>query len=217
MKTKQEKLSLKQRNIVDFIHRFWSDRGFPPSIRDIVAGCKLSSTSVADYNLKILEKRGCIRRHREISRGIEIPESIRAGGRGLFVPIIGIIAAGEPIPVPDNDTWDMAATADTIEVTSDLIRGKEGVYALKVKGLSMIDALINDGDIVLLQSVNTVENGEMAAVWLKADREVTLKKFYMEKDRVRLQPANSQMEPIYTEPDNVEIQGKVIAVIRQLD
>jgi len=80
----------------------------------------------------------------------------------------------------------------------------------------MVDALINDGDIILMQYINVVENGEMAAIWLKAEKEATLKKFYSEPGRIRLQPANSQMQPIYTEPDNVEIQGKVIAVIRQV-
>ena len=217
MKTKQEKLSPKQRCIVDFIYRFWEDRGFPPSIRDIVAGCGLSSTSVVDYNLRILERQGYIRRHREVSRGISMPAGAHATGRRLFIPVIGQIAAGEPIPVPDTDAWDVTATSDTIEVTGDLTRGKEGVYALKVKGLSMVDALINDGDIVLMQYVNAVENGEMAAVWLKSEKEATLKKFYLEEGRVRLQPANSRMKAIYAEPDNVEIQGRVIAVIRQLD
>ena len=216
MVTKQEKLSSKQQSIVDFIRRFWLDRGYPPSIRDIVAGCNLSSTSVADYNMKILERKGYIRRHREVSRGIELPVS-SATGRKMYIPIIGQIAAGEPIPVPDNDSWDSTASADTIEVTRDLTRGREGVYALKVKGSSMMDALINEGDIVLMQNVNVVENGEMAAVWLKEEREATLKRFYAESGRIRLQPANSQMKPIYVKPDNVEIQGRVIAVIRQLD
>ncbi|MBA7707560.1 LexA repressor [subsurface metagenome] len=87
---------------------------------------------------------------------------------------------------------------------------------MKVKGLSMVDALVNDGDIILMQYVNVVENGEMAAIWLKAEKEVTLKKVYVEPGRIRLQPANSQMQPIYTDPENVEIQGKVIAVIRHL-
>ena len=82
--------------------------------------------------------------------------------------------------------------------------------------MSMIDALINDGDIVIMQPVSTINNGEMAAVWLKAEKEVTLKKVYAEPNRVRLQPANSQMKPIYTSPHNVEIQGKVIAVLRQM-
>ncbi len=213
---KQQSLSARQQAIVDFIRRFWLGKGYPPSIRDIVAGCNLSSTSVADYNLKVLERKGHIRRHREVSRGIELPARSIAAGRKLQVPIIGQIAAGEPIPVPDNDTWDITAAADTIEVTRDIIRGREGVYALKVKGSSMMDALINDGDIVLMQNVNIVENGEMAAVWLKAEREETLKRFYAETGRVRLQPANSQMKAIYVKPDNVQIQGRVIAVIRQL-
>ena len=217
MKTKIKTLSARQQSIVDFIRRFWLDRGYPPSIRDIVTGCGLSSTSVADYNLRILEKKGYIHRHREVSRGIELPVRSSVAGRRLYVPIIGQIAAGEPIPVPDTNTWDTTASADTIEVTRDLTRGREGVYALRVRGSSMMDALINDGDVVLMQYVNVVENGEMAAVWLKAEREATLKKFYAESGRVRLQPANSQMKAIYVEPDNVEIQGRVVAVIRQLD
>ena len=216
MKVKQKELSTKQQRIIDYIRHFWLEKGYPPSIRDIVSGCGLSSTSVADYNMKILERKGYIRRHREVSRGIELP--VRSTGRQkLYIPIIGQIAAGEPIPVPDNDTWDNAASADTIEVTRDLTRGREGVYALKVKGSSMMDALINDGDIVLMQNVNAVENGEMAAVWLKEEREATLKKFYAESGKIRLQPANSQMKPLFVEPGNVEIQGRVIAVIRQLD
>jgi repressor LexA len=207
-------LSSKQQKIIDFIHRFLIEKGYPPSIRDIVNSCGISSTSVVDYNLGILEEKGYIRRHREVSRGIELlawsPVSRSQ------VPIIGQIAAGEPIPVPAPDTWDITASAETLEVTENLTQGREGVYALKVRGLSMVDALVNDGDIILMQYVNVVENGEMAAIWLKAEKEVTLKKVYVEPGRIRLQPANSQMQPIYTDPENVEIQGKVIAVIRQL-
>jgi len=209
-------LSSKQQQIIDFISRFLADKQYPPTIRDIVTGCGLSSTSVVDYNLKILEREGYIRRHPEVSRGIVVPPRSPAMGRRLLVPVIGQIAAGEPIPVPTPDTWDVAASSETLEVTQDLTRGREGVYALRVRGSSMVDALINDGDIVLMQYVNVVENGEMAAIWLKAEREATLKKFYAENGRIRLQPANSQMQPIYVEPDNVEIQGRVIAVIRQL-
>jgi len=209
-------LSAKQQHIIDFIHTFLVDRGYPPTIRDIVSGCGISSTSVVDYNLKILERERYIRRHREVSRGIELLARSLALKYWVQVPIIGQIAAGEPIPVPTPDTWDITAASETLEVTEDLIRGKEGVYALMVKGSSMVDALINDGDIILMQYVNVVDNGEMAAIWLKAEKEATLKKIYAEPGRVRLQPANSQMQPIYAEPDNVEIQGRVIAVIRQL-
>lgn len=208
-------LSAKQQHLLKFIRRFWEERGYPPAIRDIVAGCGLSSTSVADYNLNILEREGYIRRHREIARGIELlPRP--TPGYSLQVPLIGQIAAGEPIPVPDADTWDSSASSETLEVSQDLTRGRQGVYALRVKGSSMVDALINDGDIVLMQYASVVENGEMAAVWLKAEKEVTLKKVYVEPGRIRLQPANRAMKPIYVSPENVEIQGRVIAVIRQL-
>lgn len=208
-------LSAKQQQIIEFIHNFWEERGYPPTVRDIVSGCGISSTSVVDYNLNILEQRGYFRRHSGVSRGIELPA--RSTHRdSVPVPIIGYIAAGEPIPVPTPESWDATASAETIEVTKDLTRGRQGVYALKVRGWSMVDALINDGDIVLMQYTNTVENGEMAAVWLKTEREATLKKVYREPNHIRLQPANSQMKPIHTRPDNIEIQGKVIAVIRQL-
>jgi len=209
-------LSAKQQRIIDFVHSFLQDNGYPPTVRDIQSGCGISSTSVVDYHLKVLAKEGYIRRHPEVSRGIELLSRSFPSSPLVQVPIIGQIAAGEPIPVPAPDTWDIAAGAETLEVTADLTRGREGVYALKVKGWSMVDALINDGDIVLMQYVNVVENGEMAAVWLKAEKEVTLKKVYLEPGRIRLQPANRQMRPIYTEPDNIEIQGRVIAVIRQL-
>ena len=210
-------LSSKQQHIIEFIRRFWVDRGYPPTIREIVNGCGISSTSVVDYNLNILEREGYIRRHPEVSRGIKFLDKSLALQSRVQVPIISQIAAGEPIPVPTPDTWDTVASSETLEVTEDLTRGREGVYALRVSGSSMVDALINDGDIVLMQYVSVVENGEMAAIWLKAEKEATLKKVYTEPGRIRLQPANSQMQPIYIEPDNVEIQGRVIAVIRQLE
>jgi repressor LexA len=208
-------ISTRQKCMVDYISVFWRDHGYPPSIRDIVTGCSLSSTSVADYNLKILEKRGYIRRHREVSRGIELPRNMSGEHRNA-VPLIGTIAAGKPIPVPDNDSWSASAGAEAIEAPDYIVKGQENVYALRIKGNSMIDALINDGDIVLMRYVNTVDNGEMAAVWLKAEKEATLKKFYKEGKRVRLQPANSSMQPIYADASNVEIQGRVIGVIRRV-
>lgn len=201
---------------MDFAHRFLTENGYPPSIRDIQSGCGISSTSVVDYNLDILAKKGYLRRHPEVSRGIELVDFSPASRFWLQVPIVGQIAAGKPIPVPTPDTWDVTAGAETLAVTRDLTKGREGIYALQVKGMSMVDAFINDGDIVLMQYTNVVDNGETAAVWLKAEKEVTLKKVHIEPDRVRLQPANSKMQPIYTKPENVEVQGRVIGVIRQL-
>jgi len=141
-------LSARQQRIVDFIHHFWEGEGYPPTIRDIVNGCRISSTSVVDYNLNILEREGYIRRRREVSRGIGLVAHSPGSRAAVQVPIIGQVAAGKPIPVPDSDTWDVAASSETLEVTRDLTRGREGVYALKVKGTSMVDALVNDGDIV---------------------------------------------------------------------
>jgi repressor LexA len=210
-RSRRSVISPRQRSIFEFINHFWKAHGFPPSVRDIVAGCKLSSTSVADYNLKILEKKGLINRRHGVSRGIELPSGARTE-----VPLIGTIAAGTPIPVPDEETWDMTASAERIQVPPELLRGREDVYALKVRGQSMIDALIGDGDIVLMQYTNSVDNGDLAAVWLKNEKEATLKKFFTDRGRVRLQPANSAMRPIYVAADNVLVQGKVVGVIRRL-
>lgn len=207
-------LSPKQQKILRFIRDFVRERDYPPSIRDIQTACDISSTSVVDYNLKALERQGLIRRDREISRAIELLDGRRRRPRVVDVPLLGTIAAGRPIPVPNGDSFSEAAAADTIPVTDDFIGGREDVYALRVKGTSMIDALINDGDIVLMQAAADVRDGEMAAVWLKREGETTLKKFYREGDRVRLQPANAAMEPIYTTPDNVEVQGRVVATVR---
>ncbi len=208
-------LSPKQKRILQFIRKFIGARGYPPTVRDIVAGCEISSTSVVAYNLARLEAAGYIRRHAKISRGVEFLTSQRSHQNTVTIPIIGEIAAGEPIPVPNSETWDTVAPEE-LEVTEDLTRGKQRVYALRVKGSSMIDALIKDGDIVLMEYVSNAENGDMVAAWLKAEKEVTLKRLFRETNRIRLEPANTQMQPIYTTPDNVEIQGKVITVIRQL-
>jgi len=208
-------LSPKQKRILNFTRKFLDSRGYPPSVRDIVSGCEISSTSVVAYNLTRLEAAGYIRRHADISRGIELLTNRRSYRHNVTVPIIGEIAAGEPIPVPHSETWGTVASEE-LEVTEDLTRGKQRVYALRVKGNSMIDALIKDGDIVLMEYVSNAENGDMVAAWLKTEREVTLKRLFRETNRIRLEPANTQMHPIYTTPDNVEIQGKVITVIRQL-
>jgi repressor LexA len=206
-------LSTKQKQIMTFLRRFREEKDYPPTIRDIVKACSISSTSVVDYNLKILEKEGYIRRDREVSRGIELMD--RSRKRLVRVPILGYIAAGEPIPVPTSDTWEVEPL-DTVEVSSELVKGRGNVYALKVKGNSMVDALISDGDIVLMQQAETADDGEMVAAWLKSEGETTLKKLYREPSRIRLQPANSRMKPIYVAPKNVEVQGKVVGVIRQL-
>jgi repressor LexA len=206
-------LSPKQEQIINFVTTFLHDKGYPPTIRDIAAGCGISSTSVVAYNLNKLEQAGYIRRYSDISRGIKFLNPQQKGEKLVYIPIVGVISAGEPIPVPDTGT---IIPNDGLEVSEELVRGKQDIYALRVKGDSMLDALIEDGDIVLMDYVSTAENGDMVAVWLREEQEVTLKRFFAEPNRIRLKPANSQMKPIYTTPDNVEIQGRVVAVIRRI-
>ena len=208
-------ISKRQQSILSFIDRFLDDNDYPPTIRDIQHELGISSTSVVDYNLKVLEARNLIRRNRNISRGIELVN--RSNGRRniISIPVIGAIAAGQPIPFP-TDLVE-AEHAETIEVGSELAPdGGRDLFALRVRGLSMIDALINDGDIVLLRKQATCENGETVAVWLKDEQETTLKRFYREGAQVRLQPANTTMAPIYTAANNVEIHGKLVSVMRSV-
>jgi len=201
-----KELSSKQRRILDFLREFIREKNYPPSIRDIQEACGISSTSVVDYNLKALERGGYIHRDREVSRAIELLDGSGRRPRLVTVPIIGQIAAGQPIPVPEN----AVDYSETVEVTEEMTGGKDDIFALRVKGTSMIDALVNDGDIVIMQQTNAADDGDMVAVWLKREQETTLKKLYHERDRIRLQPANKAMKPIFTEPDNVEVQGKVL-------
>lgn len=212
-----KKLSARQQAILDYIGAFLDENDYPPTIRDIQHELGISSTSVVDYNLKVLEERDLIRRNRNISRGIELVGRMPVRSGTVSVPLIGQIAAGSPIPVPEsfaeNDVSGM------IELSRDLAPNSgQGLFALKVKGHSMIDALIGDGDIVILKAQQTCENGDTVAVWLEEERETTLKKFYLEDgNRVRLQPKNVTMEPIYTDAGNVQVQGKLVTVLRQVD
>ena len=127
--------------------------------------------------------------------------------------MLGAVAAGAPLPVyQDLDPNDV----ETVEVPPALLPPSGQAFALRVQGLSMIDALIDDGDIVLMEPVPQVRDGEMAIAWLKDEGEATLKRIYREGSRVRLQPANAQMGPIYADADNVQVQGRVVGVIRSL-
>ncbi len=206
-------LSKKRKQVLEAITGFLDRHKYPPSVRDVVQMCSMSSTSVADYHLKALERDGYIRREAGVSRGIEVIGYDGNSSDTFKAPLLGAIAAGEPLPVPTSEPW---ASLETLDVPEDLISGRENVYALKVKGTSMIDALIDDGDIVLLQHSDTAEDGDMVAAWLESEEEVTLKRLYREQDRIRLQPANSQMGPIYVDPSNLSVKGRVIGVIRKL-
>ena len=210
-------LSDRQQHMLRYISDYSREYGYPPTVREIGKEVGISSTSMVDYNLRIIEQKGYIRRDQRTSRGIEIVEQSERHLRERFVrvPVMGRIAAGEPIPFPGNEGW-ADSPEEILDLTRQVVPDEEGIYALRVKGTSMIDALIDDGDIVLVEPVRNVPNGGMAVVWLKDEKEATLKRFHMEGSRVRLQPANSQMAPIYARADNVEVQGRVVGVIRLL-
>ena len=212
-------LSDRQRKILEFISNFMEENGYPPTVRDIQNGCTISSTSVVDYNLNALREKGFLRRHADVSRGLQLlnrkqPES---ESETVAVPILGLIAAGSPISLPSADAPLPTEADEYVQLPQSVIGNGNKLYALQVKGQSMIDALIDDGDLVVMESVSTVADGEMAAVRLKRDEETTLKRFYAEGPTVRLQPANSTMEPLRVSADDVEVIGRVVAVWRYLN
>jgi repressor LexA len=211
-------LSERQQAILDFIRSFSLESRYPPTIREIGKAVGISSTSVVNYNLNILEKKGFIERDRDKSRGIKLVGEAALDAAALTtirVPVLGRIAAGQPIPVPDTNFQILGD--EGVEVTRELLpTDMKDIYALQVRGNSMVDAMIGDGDIVVMQHRDQALNGELVAVWLKDEEETTLKRFFLEKGKVRLQPANPTMGPIFADPANVEIQGKVVLVIRRL-
>ncbi len=206
-------LSGRQRQMLAFIREFVDEHGYPPSIRDIGAAVGISSTSVVDYNLRVLEREGHLRRTRDVSRGLELLSDVGPARptRTVEVPIVGRIAAGEPIEAVEGHV-------ETIPFATEL--ASEGCYALQVKGKSMIEDLIDDGDLVIVRPQETAGNGDIVVALLldtvAPEGVATLKRLYRERDRVRLQPANATMEPIYVAPEALRVQGKVVAVVRQL-
>ena len=207
----------RQERILEFIAKFLEEFGMPPTVRDIQRGCEISSTSVVDYNLRQLERDGYIKRRSEIARGIELLDEtgLPVNNGSVRVQIVGSIAAGQPIPALSSEGDGGAAEFDIVEVRPELKKKHGALFALSVKGTSMIDALIDDGDVVVITPTNTARNGDMVVAWLKEEEEATLKKFYREGSRVRLQPANSTMDPIYADMGNVEVRGRVVEVLRQ--
>jgi repressor LexA len=219
MVRKSKGLGERHQRILDFIQEYQRKHKHPPSIREIGESCSISSTSVVNYYLDQLEKSGHVERDRRISRGLRV-----TGQNPLAemhrVPVLGRIQAGEPILVPGSD-FNYLDPEESVEIASSLMppreKGKD-LFALEVHGNSMVDAMVNDGDIVVMKPAQEARNGDMVAVWLPDRSETTLKYFYKEKDRYRLQPANPTMKPIYIDKgDPLEIKGKVVMVIRRLE
>lgn len=233
MAKKRIGLSPRHQKILTFIESYQSERGYPPSIREIGKQTQISSTSVVNYYLNQLEEMGYLERNRNVSRGINLIKTqsgniMQSAHRFtssladqlLTIPLVGNIVAGEPMPVPASD-FSYYDPESGIEIARSMLPANDAdgqLYALQVHGDSMIDAMVNDGDLVIMKKVDQARNGEMVAVWLNDRDETTLKYFYLENGRVRLQPANPSMQPIIiNDPSVVEVQGKVILVIRQLE
>ena len=226
----------RRQKILEQIARHVADHGYPPSVREIADAVGLASPSAAHHHLTALEREGLIERRslpdHPLSRALRLTargeaelglaarrsSPVERSERGrvtpfrmpverdlLALPVIGEIAAGQPMEAYAEGT-------ETLEVPRSL-QARDDSYVLRVRGKSMIDALIDDGDYVVVQPQATARDGDIVVALLE-DNGVTLKRFFREKDRIRLQPANSSMEPIYA--SDVQIQGKVVGVIRKL-
>jgi repressor LexA len=242
MGRRNEGLSDRHIRIMRFLTDFQDQHGYSPSIREIGKHISVDSTSLVDYYLEQLCQTGYIERDKRVSRSIRImrpmyqesststrvTQSMRGVGRRagelLSVPMLGRIGASLPVPMPGADTSADGSYFDpesTVEIARSLLPTREKVnelFALEVQGMSMIDAMVNDGDIVIMKRAQSANNGEMVAVWLLDTNETTLKYFYKEGNRVRLQPANPQMSPIYIDnPSHLQIQGKVVMIVRRLE
>jgi repressor LexA len=221
-----------QIKVLKVIEEYQNTNGFPPSIRDIQDRGKFSSTSVVNYYLEQLESMGHIKRSGRVSRGIRLvrpfSEIAQAAGQKLQavretvqqvlrIPIMGRIFASEPVPVPPSDFAYLDAES-VVSVARSMLPAREKVeelFALEVNGDSMIDAMVNDGDIIIMKPAKDVHNGDLVAIWLRDKDETTLKYFYLEDGKVRLQPANPTMKAIYIDdPSTVDIQGTIVMIIR---
>jgi len=209
----------RKQKIIDFIAATVRDRGYPPSVREIAAAVDLASTSAVHHHLQALEREGFIERGASHSRAVRLTPSgmTRAGltesgssnvvpFEGRTLPVVGEIAAGGPIEAYQD-------TSETLAVP-DAVSANEDAYVLRVRGDSMIDAHITDGDYVVIKPQQTARDGDIVVAQVE-ENAVTLKRFYKEKNRVRLQPANEQYAPMFY--DAVRIQGKLIGVIRRVD
>jgi repressor LexA len=214
----------RRQRILEFIARTVTERGYPPSVREIADAVGLASTSAVHHHLVALERMGQLERSGRSSRALRLTASGESSlsaprpARGtitpfrmpverdvLRLPVVGEIAAGQPIEAYQDP-------GETLEVPSSL-QARDDSYVLRVRGRSMVDALIDDGDYVIVQPQATARDGDIVVALLE-DNGVTLKRFYREDGRIRLQPANPEMEPIYA--TDLQIQGKVVGVIRKL-
>ena len=197
-------LTRRQREILDYLTEFIEHRGYSPSLEEIGRRFGLSSLATVHKHLTNLQDKGFVKRAWNRSRSIELVPS-QAAGRAVEIPLQGYVAAGDPI--------EAVVSPETITVPEHLT-GTRATYALRVRGQSMIDEQIRDGDVVIVEDRKTAENGEMVIALLDAS-EATLKTFHREGRRIRLQPANPALQPLVVDAGRVQVQGVVIALMRR--
>ena len=201
-------VTAKQRRIYEFIRRYIAANQEPPTIAEIGRQFQMSSPASVHSILSALEREGLIKRIPNVSRGIEVVEQASNNGEDNEIPLLGIVAAGQPI--------EAILTHDTVPVPKDM-QGRGRTFALRVRGDSMIEENIQDGDIIIVTSQKTAENGQMVVALIDGNY-ATVKKFYREPDFIRLEPANPQFKPIFIKtPERIQIQGIVRGLIRKYD
>lgn len=201
-------LTQRQQEILTFVARFIESRGYPPSVREIGQAMGLTSSSTVHSHLAALERKGCLRRDPSKPRALELLRGAAGAGRqylGVALPLVGRVAAGTPILADQN-------IEDYVPVPSGWTDGAEA-FVLRVRGDSMIEAGILDGDLLVVRRQQTASNGDIVVARL--GDEATVKQFFRERGRIRLQPANAAMEPTYA--DEIVVEGKAVAVLRRLD
>jgi len=200
-----QETTARQRDIYEFIRETVASRGIPPSLREIGARFGIRSTNGVNKHLVSLERAGLIARERGTSRGIAV------GGRRepALVPLIGRVAAGVPLLSSENREGEISVDPGLFS-----LRTSQRVFALTVRGASMIEAHILDGDTVLVREQSTAENGDIVVALV--DGEATVKRFFLEKDRVRLQPENRSMDPLVIDRGELRVLGRVIGVMRKV-
>jgi repressor LexA len=200
-------VTAKQRRVYDFIRRYVESNQEPPTMAEIGRQFQMSSSASVHGILSALEREGLIRRIPNVSRGIELVEQSSANEENE-IPLLGIVAAGQPIEAILNH--------NTVPVPKDM-QGRGRTFALRVRGDSMIEENIQDGDIIIVASQSTADNGQVVVALIDGNY-ATVKKFYREPDFIRLEPANPQYKPIFVKtPERIQIQGVVRGLIRKYD
>ena len=214
-----QKLSEKQLLIINFIENYYNENGISPTIEDVRVGCKLSSKSVVSYNLNILEENGYLDRKKGMARSITSTKEIEKSNEIINVPIVSNISAGSPLELFSSDEifYNQKDNFESINISKSMLKNYNNVVALKISGDSMKGDLIMDGDIIILDcnniSTNDIKSGDIVAARVDEDY-ATLKRMFINKNKIELRPSNKLYTSIYTNKENVKIDGKVVGLVR---